>query len=1813
MPRQARTSRQLPTPVSNPRTRTTTNGGSRSGSTPSSEVVNSPQRSQERRRRALRDTHVSNQPSPSRRRIPCTPTSRTPRIRTTDENRPPPPQLALELHNPQAVTPPPTQPPHNQDVFGPLIDNIVSPSRDPQIHERPVVINRRAVAQQARRHRERLAAAGASTPQRPQPLQPPASITTPSVVELSPDISSRSRAQRARRQREQHTRAAHQGIQPPTLPTVFQDPPANLGQLALAYNRSKIRRSKDLFGAARRPYVEPNARHDLGLMIHPCQHCGALHWFDERIVDSPIRKPEFGMCCAHGQVNLPALADPPAPLRELFTAQTPQAIDFRENSWKYNRAFAFTSLCVKEDHSVNEGRGEPVFRIQGELCHRGGSLTPAPGRAPVYAQLYIYEPHAALEYRMSNNSDLRPDTLEIIQDVLLHHHQYASIYKHAYEVLQDYDSENDVSVRLRVGPGLDRRRYNLPTADEVAVILPTDASAADKRDIILHCRSGALQTISDLHPAYIPLFYVLLFPYGENGWHPGLLLRQHEDSASQSHTAPSRHHHRRRHPSSHYVEGENLNPEAQDGRMSLIRFVAYRLQVRRNEFLTLLRGGRLFQRFLVDMYAIVDQQRLLYLRLHQGKLRASLYNGLEDAVSHDRTGDQVDLHEIGQRIILPSSYIGGPRHMYQRFQDSLAIARFFGKVDIFMTVTCNPHWPEIERELLPGQTAYDRPDLVSRVFQLKKKAILDYIFKHGAFGNTVAHVYTIEFQKRGLPHMHLLIFLEEPYKLLSVDAIDSCIWARWPDPDQQPLLFETVMNCMVHGPCGAANPESPCMEKGKCTKGFPKPFQESTTMDHNGFPLYYRPDDGRAYQKHGVMVDNRWIVPYSPFFSAEFNCHINCECAVSLGSLKYLFKYIQKGGDMASVELRRRDEIQAHLNGRYISAAEAVHHMLQFDVHDQKPNVVRLHVHLPGQHMVVFDPDEDPDKILDRASHERTQLTSFFNANTDPELSPLASQLTYQEFPQKFVWNVNLKCWTVRQLGFAIGRMYFIPPNVWYQTFHAACLARGLLQDDGEWRQCLAEASVMQTGARLRHLFCTILLFCEPAQPDILWLEFRSHICDDLHWRLQSLGLPNPTEDEVFDYGLYLLDQLLRESSRSLSDWPSMPRPVHHWNEQSFNPLIAEQLGYDRNREREQLNSALPLLNNGQAHAYHTIVRSAHQALGKVFLLSGPGGTGKTFVYKAVCNRLRSDGHIVLCVSSSGISALLLPGGRTAHSTFKIPIDGLTPESFCQISKESQRANLLRMTRAIIWDEIGPQHRFAPEALDRTLRDLRNSNLPFGGVTVVFGGDFQQTLPVVVRGSREEIVNATIQSSPLWKHIEVLYLHENMRVRDDPNASQFASWLLDIGHGRNTTSDGSVVFPEPMITPDAQGLIDFIYRGIASSPPPPPEFFFDRMILAPRNADVMDINESVLNLMVGEARTYYSADEVIHEPGADSNHTPLTSEYLRSINVPSLPPGELTIKVGCPLILLRNLAPWLGLCNGTRMIVTRMSDRVLEVRLLGGDHDGEIAFIPRVSLIPTATADFAFRFRRRQFPVRLAFALTINKAQGQSISGIAVLTNPRAVNDNRNVYFDANFWLPNDTQILALLHYYNLENYEFPCDMTCFVEASVVAMNAEADLKVLEQAEGTLDRREYQLVGDLLRLCPAAESVDPRVPPVLSVAAVVKSSSRDDSPSTVDNPTFSLNGTQWLTAFRDKPTAATLPVRVTIRKCHRFADPKKVCPNNNTWVLAAGSLLTYTTDEQTGQLKCLDIEIKQSDTLAFMGKYSPPFTPIKRRLSNDGM
>ena len=546
---------------------------------------------------------------------------------------------------------------------------------------------------------------------------------------------------------------------------------------------------------------------------------------------------------------------------------------------------------------------------------------------------------------------------------------------------------------------------------------------------------------------------------------------------------------------------------------------------------------------------------MTYLKLNQRKLRSELYQGLADIDAY------VSGNQIGQRMILPLSFTGSARHMFEIFQDSMAITRYNQHPDVFLTMTANPTWPEITSALLPNQKAIDRPDLVARVFELKRKALMKEIGNGTVFGKKVAHVLTIEFQKRGLPHMHALFFLHGPDKIHTCNQVDKIVCAEFPDPNEDPLLFDTVMKCMVHGPCGARNPNASCMEDGKCMKKYPRTYVDSTTMSPDGYPIYRRRNNGRHYTVRGHPVDNRDVVPYNPYLSRLFHCHINVEVCAGVRCVKYIHKYIYKGHDRTTMVLGATDEIQQYLDARYIGPAEAAWRIFEHPLHQEFPSVVRLVLHLPGQHRVTFNPDDDPDTIRNRAENERTTLTEFFKCCA---LHETARDLTYQDFPQRFVWNKTRKVWTPRQSGYAIGRMYFASPNsgerfylrllltvvkgptswenlrtyddVEYPTFKAACVARGLLEDDSEWKLCLEEASVMRTGYQLRRLFSIILMECSPVDPAALWSQFSMNICDDLQPKIQaSFGISSPTQNQIEDYGLFLINELLEESGKCLA------------------------------------------------------------------------------------------------------------------------------------------------------------------------------------------------------------------------------------------------------------------------------------------------------------------------------------------------------------------------------------------------------------------------------------------------------------------------------------------------------------------------------------------------------------------------------------------------------------------------------------------------------------------------------------------------------
>ena len=228
-----------------------------------------------------------------------------------------------------------------------------------------------------------------------------------------------------------------------------------------------------------------------------------------------------------------------------------------------------------------------------------------------------------------------------------------------------------------------------------------------------------------------------------------------------------------------------------------------------------------------------------------------------------------------------------------------------------------------------------------------------------------------------------------------------------------------------------------------------------------------------------------------------------------------------------------------------------------------------------------------------------------------------------------------------------------------------------------------------------------------------------------------------------------------------------MPYPIIDIISSSNNRLIAEELAYDKTAMKNEFQQLASSLTVEQRFVFDNIMKVVHDKKGGVFFVYGYGGTGKTFLWKTLSTAIRSQGEIVLNVASSGIASLLLSGGRTAHSRFKIPLN-LNEDSLCSIKPDSDVAKLLDKTSLFIWDEAPMVHKHAFEALDRLLRDIlrshcqNNSELPFGGKAIVFGGDFRQTLPVIPNASRQEIVGASLSSSHIWTNCKVMKLTKNM-------------------------------------------------------------------------------------------------------------------------------------------------------------------------------------------------------------------------------------------------------------------------------------------------------------------------------------------------------------------------------------------------------------------------------------------------------------------
>ena len=300
------------------------------------------------------------------------------------------------------------------------------------------------------------------------------------------------------------------------------------------------------------------------------------------------------------------------------------------------------------------------------------------------------------------------------------------------------------------------------------------------------------------------------------------------------------------------------------------------------------------------------------------------------------------------------------------------------------------------------------------------------------------------------------------------------------------------------------------------------------------------------------------------------------------------------------------------------------------------------------------------------------------------------------------------------------------------------------------------------------------------------------------------------------------------------------------------------------------------------------------------------------------------------------------------------------------------------------------------ECVDRTLRDLLGNEEPFGGKTIIFSGDYRQVSCVIPRAGKAQIVERTFTNSHLWKHVKKLKLFENERLKqikhisheERERLSSFGDFLLEIGEGRYPNDEELIKIPPYMLSQTTQtnDFIDEIYGDIHHINTREMDLsILKTAILTPKNEHMREINRSAIKKFKGEMKQYLSTNEV-----KDKHYVcTYTTEYLNSLEVNGLPEHVLSSKIGAPVMVLRNYDPFNGVCNGTKGIVNRLSTNIIEIIIKDVNGEPKPVLLHRWDLEPS-DPQLGVEFRRHQFPISLAFAMTINESQGQTLNKVGL-------------------------------------------------------------------------------------------------------------------------------------------------------------------------------------------------------------------------------
>lgn len=480
-----------------------------------------------------------------------------------------------------------------------------------------------------------------------------------------------------------------------------------------------------------------------------------------------------------------------------------------------------------------------------------------------------------------------------------------------------------------------------------------------------------------------------------------------------------------------------------------------------------------------------------------------------------------------------------------------------------------------------------------------------------------------------------------------------------------------------------------------------------------------------------VEIGNEWIVPYKPYLLLRYWYHICFDIVTATTGIKYFFKYVVKGGDMARARVAGvKSEIERYRNTRYVSAAEATWRMLGYEMISRSPAVTVVHTHLQNEHNIMYPSNATDDERRECADDSVSDLMRYLQRlplEMFDNLTLLVYFETYTITKKKKEDPIPLSAppgkWLdsygnvvsarrsshVCQIQFqspAVGDLFYLrlilhkkpgrsftelrtatPPSgipTEYPTFHDAARTQGFVTGQEEFFISMEEAVNLEMPSQLRGLFVTLILNGGPAPK--MWYDYKDHLIEDF---TRTMDVTDATQE-----ALRIIDLKLQHHGKTNVQL-SLPEPTHRQTEYqrmraSFHP--SEQSQYADTFE--------PGLTSEQHAVYTAVVTAVRTKQPQPFMIDAPAGTGKSHTERVIAARLRGEGYTVLIVASTGIAALQLHGGWTAHSAFKLPLyERVVEGAYCDIRNESQRVELIRKCDLIIFDELPMTHRFCIEGL----------------------------------------------------------------------------------------------------------------------------------------------------------------------------------------------------------------------------------------------------------------------------------------------------------------------------------------------------------------------------------------------------------------------------------------------------------------------------------------------------------------------------------